>query len=178
MRLILSFATIIVMLTSCVTKQKCVAKFPPAMKDSVVIKDSVAVHDSIVVKFEKKDSVVIIPGSSGSDSMPCSENQKSTIRRGGDTFIISVRNGVVRFSYDLAGTMSRFTSEKESMQREIDTYKTFEHNRSTSEVNTIEVVKPMGWFKKAIMTLGYIMFSFILLGVIYFCVKLYWKIRG
>jgi hypothetical protein len=147
------------------------------MKDSIVIKDSVVIHDSIVIKFEKKDSVVVVQGSSGSDSMPCSENQKSTIRRGGDIFTISVKNGVVRFSYDLAGTISRFTAEKESMQRVLDSYKAVKHNRSKVEVNTIEVVKPLGLFKRVILFLGYIMFFFILLGIVYFCMKLYNAIK-
>ena len=109
-----------ILLSSCVTQKRCDDKFPPQEKfnirDSVAIRDSLRIRDS--VNIVTKDSIVIKEGISGKDSIPCTENAKTTIKRGGDIFNVWVRNGKVYFDYNLEGTVSRFSKEIKYLKQE------------------------------------------------------------
>lgn len=102
----------IAFLSSCVTQSRCDKKFHPSTRDSVVIKDSIVIKekDSVVISYH--DSTIVTEGATGQDSIPCNENTKTKIVRGGDTFIIEVKDGKVHFKYDLKGTISRYSKKE------------------------------------------------------------------
>lgn len=117
--LLILIAVISITSTSCVTRKACDRKYPPAVRDSIRIKDSVAIHDSTIIKVKIKDSTVVTQEVKGKDSLPCNENAKATIVRGGDKVVVEVRNGKVYVDYNLAGTISRFNSVIEEKDRTI-----------------------------------------------------------
>lgn len=144
---------ILLLLSSCVTKQACEKKFPPEtrIKDSIVVKDSLVIKDSIVIKT--KDSIVIVEGVSGSDSIPCNENSKTTVRRNGDVFTIKVRNGKVYFDYDLKGTTSRFQELITQKDFEINKLSVMQKNSEETKV-VVSTVTYIPWWVKVLAWIG------------------------
>jgi len=149
---ILVLLFIMLALTSCVTQDKCQRKFPPSVttKDSIVFKDSIRIKDSVSIRVEKKDSIVIVQGISGKDSMPCNENGKTTIRRGGDVFTITTKNGKVYFDYDLKGTESRYQFMLNEQSRVINELKLSQQYAGHSETKVVvSVVEHIPWWAQA-----------------------------
>ena len=112
MRNIIMILAAIAFLSSCATQKRCDRRFPPSTRDSVVIKDSIVIKekDSVVISYH--DSTIVTEGVAGQDSIPCNENSKTKIVRGGDTFIIEVKDGKVHLKYDLKGTISRYSKKE------------------------------------------------------------------
>ena len=142
----------IAFLSSCVTQKRCDKKFPPSTRDSIVIKDSVVIKekDSVVISYH--DSTIITEGISGEDSLPCSENTTTKIVRGGDTFIIKVKDGKVHFKYDLKGTISRFS--KKGIDR--SSVKETTEKSSKAEVHEKTIVRVQQYIPLWVKILAYI----------------------
>jgi hypothetical protein len=146
-----------IIFSSCVTQKKCEQKFPTQeitnIRDSVAIRDSVNIRDSI--NIVSKDSIVIKEGISGKDSIPCTENAKTTIKRGGDVFNVWVKNGKVYFDYNLEGTTSRFNTTIQVLKQEIALLK--ESKSSNVETKTEVVTKTetyIPWWVKVLAWIG------------------------
>lgn len=154
---------ILLLLSSCVTKKACETKFPAEtrIKDSIVVRDSIVIKDSI--RIQTKDSIVIVESASGTDSMPCNENSKTTIKRNGDVFTIKVKNGKVYFDYDLKGTTSRFQEVISEKDREIKNMSTGISKSAETKV-VVSEVKYIPWWVKVLAWIGAI-------SILYFAIK-------
>jgi len=163
MKWIASILFVLLILPGCITKKACERKFPPSetISDSIVIRDSIVIKDSTVIRYEKKDSIVIKESASGKDSVPCNENTKQVIKRGGDTFIVEVKNGKVYFSYDLAGTISRYQSIKEENLQSKTSVRDSKQSNSHSEVKVVvSTVEYIPWWARAciFITIGLLIY--------------------
>ena len=129
----------VISLSSCVTRKACERKYPAIIKDSIVIKDSVVIKekDSIVITTKIKDSIVVKEEVKGNDSIPCNENASYTIKRGGDTFKIKIKNGVVHFDYLLQGTISRYKTQIEGMERHAESMRYQSEQKSKQQTKVV-----------------------------------------
>lgn len=160
-KILILIAVISFMATSCATRKACDRKYPPAVRDSIRIKDSVVIHDSTIIKTKIKDSIVIVEAVKGSDSLPCNENTKQTIVRGGDKIVVEVRNGKVYVDYNLAGTTSRFNSVIEEKDRTIKELKSKDNFREKIVVKE-KITNVIPWYITALAWIGGICLALII----------------
>jgi hypothetical protein len=164
MKNIIMILVAIAFLSSCATQRRCDKKFPPSTRDSVVIKDSIVIKekDSVVISYH--DSTIIKEGVSGEDSIPCNENVKTKIVRGGDTFIIEVKDGKINFKYNLEGTISRFSKTEVDRSKIKETTK----EKSKAEVHEKTIVRVQQYIPLWVKILAWIG----ALAILYVIVKL------
>jgi len=161
------FILMVVFASSCVTKQACERKFPAQSKDSTVIKDSFVIKIIIKDSVAIRDSIVIHEGASGKDSVPCNENSKTVIKRGGDEFVIQVRNGKVYFSYDLKATTERYQSIIREKDKEIEQAKSNVQVKEKVITVTKEVLY-IPWWVKILAWIGAIAMVVLLVRLLIF----------
>lgn len=153
-------------IVACTSSERCARKYPPSVRDSVVIRDSTVLIESTIFKVVERDSIILVPGIKGEESMPCNENGKYVIRRGGDVFVIKINNGKVDFTYDLAGTVTAFSERVSEKDREIALLKNFNTTASHKEDRVIKVKeKWVPWYYKALSLIG-------VLSLAYFSIRL------
>lgn len=137
----------------------------PKIEVKTITKDSLVLHDSTVIKTIIRDSVAIIPGVKGKDSLPCNQNQSYVIKRGNDSFKIKIKDGIVYFDYDISSTINEYKSQIDSLTKSNSTIqKDSSDNSTTITLPPIET-KYVPWWVKMLAWFGAI-------NIIYWTIKI------